>query len=87
VRLRLALLLLRMRGPLDVVLAGVDWPPEGDIVLLRAHRRYVTIWSIWWERVFTADGDTQLVPELHVTRIPWRRLDMLCVMHQRRRAQ
>jgi hypothetical protein len=75
-KLLIARLLMRIRGPIDVqVVTKGDNFIEGEPVLMRCHRRYVTVWTLWHDRRFDALGNK--VPYIHLTihRIPWRRID------------
>lgn len=83
-KLRLALFLLRFRGPLDVMVFG-DWPIEGTVVLLRAHRRYVTVWTLDWERRWDNEGEKYSVPVLSVERRPWQKVDFLAQTYRRQK--
>ena len=81
-RLLFARLLLRLRGHINcnVFVDGVS-VTEGDVILVRRHRRYVTIWSLWYERTFDDEGEKHWHPELTVECIPWRKVDGVMVRY------
>jgi hypothetical protein len=81
-RLLIARLLLRLRGPMDACVWSADGlAVEGDIVFICRHRRYVTVWSVQWEREWDESGNKHFYPELTVTSIPWRKVDEVSVTY------
>ena len=76
-KLLLAKLLMRIRGPINVSLFGADVLIEGEPVLIRSHRRYVTVWCLWWDRKFDSDGNKVFYTQLLIHKVPWRKIDML----------
>ncbi len=75
-RLLLAKLLMRIRGPLDVHVFGADTLIEGEPVLVRCHRRYVTVWSLWYDSKWV-DGNKVPYVQLMIFKVPWRKIDMV----------
>jgi hypothetical protein len=76
-KLLLAKLLMRIRGPINVSLFGKDVLIEGEPVLIRAHRRYVTVWSLWYDRKFDSAGNKVPYVQLLIHKVPWRLVDMV----------
>jgi hypothetical protein len=73
-RLLLARLLYRLRGPLNVAVFSDGIMLEGEPVLMRCHRRYITVWCLWFDREWQGSEKVPYV-ELHIYRVPWRKVD------------
>ncbi len=76
-RLLLAKLLMRIRGPINVNIFGADTLIEGEPVLVRYHRRYVTVWSLWYDRIYDREGNKVPYVQLMIFKVPWRKIDMV----------
>lgn len=65
---------MRIRGPINIAVFGDKVWVEGEPVLVRYHRRYVTVWSLWRDSKWQG---TEKVPhvELHVYHVPWDKVD------------
>jgi hypothetical protein len=66
--------LMRVRGPLRVTIFADDFALDGEPVLMRCHRRFITVWCLWRDRRWQG---TERVPyvELNIYRVPWRKVD------------